>query len=49
VKVTLFIHKHMTIEDLSKFNDIFWALEVKVESRISVILLAGQAITLSEK
>jgi hypothetical protein len=31
----------MTIEELSKLNNIFWALEVKVETRISMILLAG--------
>jgi len=31
----------MSIEDLSKLNNILWVLEVKVESRISMILLAG--------
>jgi hypothetical protein len=27
---TLFIHKNMPIEDLSKLNNILWVLEVKV-------------------
>jgi hypothetical protein len=31
----------MSIEDLSKLNNILWALEIKVESRIPMILLAG--------
>jgi hypothetical protein len=31
----------MSIEGLSKLNNILWALEIKVESRIPMILLAG--------
>jgi hypothetical protein len=31
----------MIVEELSKLNNIFWALEVEVETRISMILLAG--------
>jgi len=38
---TLFIHKYVPIEDLSKLNNILWALEIEVKSRIPMILLAG--------
>jgi len=37
---TLFIHKYVPTEDLSKLNNVLWALEIKVKSRIPMILLA---------
>jgi hypothetical protein len=38
---TLFIHKYVPIEDLSELNNILGALEIKVKSRMSMVLLAG--------
>lgn len=45
---TLFIHKYMPVEELSKLNNIFWALEVNIETRISMILLAGNTKSVSQ-
>jgi hypothetical protein len=38
--ITLFIHKYMPIEELSELKNILWTLEVKVQPRIPMILLA---------
>lgn len=48
-KITLLIHKDMPIEELSELKNILRAVEIKVQPRIPMILLARQAKKVSEK